>query len=50
MSEYRLACSQKSQGDTSIWGVKHALLDGFLDHTKGVPLVDDVTVLAAQIR
>jgi sigma-B regulation protein RsbU (phosphoserine phosphatase) len=46
----RLLRLLKSQGDTSISGVKHAVLDGFLDHVKGVPLVDDVTLLAAQIR
>ena len=46
----RLLCLLKSQGDVSISGVKRAVLDGFLDHTKGLPLVDDVTLLAAQIR
>lgn len=46
----RLAHVLKSQGDTSISGVRHAVLEAFLDHVKGVPLVDDVTLLAAQSR
>jgi sigma-B regulation protein RsbU (phosphoserine phosphatase) len=46
----RLCRVLMSQGGTSISGVKRAVLDGLLEHTKGVALVDDVTVLAAQIR
>jgi sigma-B regulation protein RsbU (phosphoserine phosphatase) len=39
-----------TEGDTSVSAVKRLVVDGVLEHTKGAPLVDDLTVLAAQIR
>jgi phosphoserine phosphatase RsbU/P len=39
-----------SEGDISPSAVKHAVVNGVFEHTNSVPLVDDLTVLAAEIR
>jgi hypothetical protein len=33
-----------------IAGLKNAILDGLLDHTRNLPVEDDLTVRAAEIR
>lgn len=33
-----------------IAGLKYAILDGLLDHTRNLPVEDDLTVLATEIR
>jgi len=48
--EERLLRVLKGEGGTSISRIKHAVLGSLLDHTKNVPLADDVTLLAAEIQ
>ena len=48
--EQRLFDVLKGGGGSSISSLKHAILKGLFSHTRGIPLTDDLTILAAEVR
>jgi len=46
----RLSRVLEHESAASISHLKRAILDGLLDHTNGLPLEDDLTVLTAEVR
>ena len=48
--EQRLFDVLEGGGGLSISSLKHAILESLLHHTQGIPLTDDLTILAAEIR
>jgi len=48
--ERRLAKVLNEKGSASVAGLKYAILDRLFDHAGGLPLEDDLTILAAEVR
>ena len=48
--EQRLFNVLEGGGGSSISSLKHAILEGLFSHTRCIPLTDDLTVLAAEVR
>lgn len=48
--EHRLFAVLEDHAGSSISGLKYAILEGLFDHTRGIPLADDLTILAAEVR
>ncbi len=48
--EERLLRLLEREDGASISAIKYAILDGLFEHTRRLPLVDDLTVLAAEVR
>ena len=46
----RLSRLLENESATSVSHLKRAILSGLLDHTNGLALEDDLTVLTAEIR
>ena len=48
--ERRLTEVLNEEGGAPVAGLKYAILDRLLDHAGGLPLEDDLTILAAEVR